>query len=79
MQIVFIGEDLQEMSEPVFWKKLEKYFNMSPAANFTQLSAKHWFCILKYYFQTKFRHFYFNKNAIHNMLSVIKGENIVYT
>ena len=25
MQIVSIGDNLQEMSKPVFWEKLEKY------------------------------------------------------
>ena len=33
MQIVSIGDNLHEMSKPVFW---EKYFNMSSAENFTQ-------------------------------------------
>ena len=40
MQIVFIGDSLHEMSKPVSWEKLEKYFNMWSAENFTQ-SAKH--------------------------------------
>ena len=36
MQIVSLGDNLHEMSYPVFW---EKYFKMSSAENFTQ-SAK---------------------------------------
>ena len=40
MQIVSIGDNLQEMPKPVFWEKLEKNFNMSSAENFTQ-HAKH--------------------------------------
>ena len=39
MQIVSIGDNLHEMSNLVFWEKLEKYFKMSSAENFTQ-SAK---------------------------------------
>ena len=39
MQIVSLGDNLHEMSYPVFWQKLEKYFNKSSAENFTQ-SAK---------------------------------------
>ena len=39
MQIVSLGDNLHEMSNPVFWEKKEKYFKMSSAANFTQ-SAK---------------------------------------
>ena len=34
MQIVSIGDNLQEISKPVFWGKLEKYFNMPSAKNF---------------------------------------------
>ena len=41
MQIVSIGDNLYDMSEPVFWKKIRKYFDiMSSAENVTQ-SAKH--------------------------------------
>ena len=39
MQIVSLGDNLHEMSYPVFWEKWEKYFKMSSAENFTQ-SAK---------------------------------------
>ena len=39
MQIVSVGDNLHEMSNPVFWEKLE-YFNMLSAKNFTQ-NAKH--------------------------------------
>ena len=39
MQIVSWGDNLHEMSYPVFWEKQEKYFKMSSAQNFTQ-SAK---------------------------------------
>ena len=39
MQIVFIGDNLLQMSKHVFWEK-EKYFSMSSAENFIQ-SAKH--------------------------------------
>ena len=39
MQIVSIGDNLHEMSNPVSWEKYEKYFRLSPAENFTQ-SAK---------------------------------------
>ena len=37
-----IGDNLHEMSKPVFWekKKKKKYLNMSSAEKFTQ-SAKH--------------------------------------
>ena len=37
MQIVSIGDNLNEMSKSVFW---EKYYNMLSAENFTQ-SARH--------------------------------------
>ena len=40
MQIVSNGDNLNEMSNPVFWESQENYFNMLPAENFTQ-SAKH--------------------------------------
>ena len=40
MQIVSTGDNLHEMSKPVFWEKYEKYFNMSSAVSFT-LCAKH--------------------------------------
>ena len=36
MQIVSLGDNLHEMSSPVFWEKSEKYFKMSSAENFTQ-------------------------------------------
>ena len=36
MQIVSLGDNLHEMSYPVFWEKKEKYFKMSSAENFTQ-------------------------------------------
>ena len=36
MQIVSIGENWHEMSNPVFWGKKEKYFNTWYAENFTQ-------------------------------------------
>ena len=39
MQIVCIGNNLHEMSNPVFWERQEKYFNMLSAESFTQ-SAK---------------------------------------
>ena len=39
MQIVSLGDNLHEMSNPVFWEKYEKYFKMPSAENFTQ-SAK---------------------------------------
>ena len=39
MQIVSSGDNLHEMSNPVFLEKLEKYFKMSSAENSTQ-SAK---------------------------------------
>ena len=39
MQIVSNGDNLHEMSKPVFWEESEKYFNISSAGNFTQ-SAK---------------------------------------
>ena len=37
MQIVSLGDNLHEMSKPVFW---EKYFKMTSAESFTQ-RAKH--------------------------------------
>ena len=36
MQIISLGDNLYEMSNPVCWEKLEKYFKMSSAENFTQ-------------------------------------------
>ena len=39
MQIVSWGDNLHEMSNPVFWEKQKKYFKMLSAENFTQ-SAK---------------------------------------
>ena len=39
MQIVSLGDNLQEMSNPVLMEKQEKYVNLSSAENFTQ-SAK---------------------------------------
>ena len=40
MQIVSIGDNLHEMSKPVFWANKKKYFSMLSAENFIQ-SAKH--------------------------------------
>ena len=40
MQIVSWGDNLHEMSNPVFWGKKDKYFKLLSAENFTQ-SAKH--------------------------------------
>ena len=39
MQIVSIGDNLHEMSKPVFLENWKKYFSISSAENFTQ-SAK---------------------------------------
>ena len=39
MQIVSIGDNLHEVSNPVFWEMEEKYFKMSYAEKFTQSSA----------------------------------------
>ena len=39
-QIVSIGDNLHEMSNPVSWEKYEKYFRMSPAENFTQCAKR---------------------------------------
>ena len=39
MQIVSIGENLHEISKPVFWEKYGKYFYMSSTEKFMQ-SAK---------------------------------------
>ena len=39
MQFVSNGDNLHEMSNPGFWGKYEKYFNMLSAENSTQ-SAK---------------------------------------
>ena len=36
MQIVSIGDNLHEMSTPVFREKEENFFRMSSAENFTQ-------------------------------------------
>ena len=33
MQIVSEGDNLHELSNPIFWEKEEKYFKMSSAAN----------------------------------------------
>ena len=33
---ISIGDNLHEMSNPVFWEKLEKYFKMMSAENFSQ-------------------------------------------
>ena len=35
MQIIISGDNLHEMSEPIFWKTLEK-ISMLSAENFTQ-------------------------------------------
>ena len=40
MQIVSNGENLHEMSNPIYWEKYEKYFIIMCAENFTQ-SAQH--------------------------------------
>ena len=40
MQIISIGDHLQEMSKPVFWEKQEKHFRMWSAENFTQIAIK---------------------------------------
>ena len=40
MQIVSYGDNLHEMSKPVFWEKYEKYFKMS-AEIFTQSAKPH--------------------------------------
>ena len=42
MQIVPFGDNLHEMSKPVFWGKYEKYFSMSSAENFTQSAMGLW-------------------------------------
>ena len=39
MQIVSLGDNLHEMSNPVFWENKKKYFKMLFAESFTQ-SAK---------------------------------------
>ena len=39
MQIVSWGDNLHEMSNPVFWEKQEKYFKMLSAENFTQSAS----------------------------------------
>ena len=36
MQIVSTGDNLHEISKPIFWENKKKYFNMSSAENFTQ-------------------------------------------
>ena len=36
MQIVSNGDNLHEMSNPVFWENKEKYFHMFSAQTFTQ-------------------------------------------
>ena len=36
MQIVSSGDNLHEMSDPVFWENKKKYFNMLSAEIFTQ-------------------------------------------
>ena len=36
MQIVSNGDNLNEMSKPVFWENKVKYFKMSSAEDFTQ-------------------------------------------
>ena len=36
MQIVSSGDNLHEMSKPVFWEKYKIYFNMLSGENFTQ-------------------------------------------
>ena len=40
LQIVSIGDNLHEMLKPIFWEKLEKYFDKLSTENFTQ-STKH--------------------------------------
>ena len=44
-----IGDNLHEMTKPVFWEKQEKYFKLSSAENYTQ-NAKVSF-ILTYWFE----------------------------
>ena len=36
MQIVFSGDNLHEMSKPIFWENKKKYFDMLSAENFIQ-------------------------------------------
>ena len=36
MQIVSIGDNLHEMSNPISWENKKKYFKMPVAENFTQ-------------------------------------------
>ena len=36
MQIVSLGDNLHEMSKPIFWKKIRKYFKILSAEVFTQ-------------------------------------------
>ena len=36
MKIVSIGDIFYEMTNPVLWEKIENYFKMSSAENFTQ-------------------------------------------
>ena len=42
MQIIFMGDNLQEMSNPIFWEEYYKIFqkHVKSSENFTQ-SAKH--------------------------------------
>ena len=40
MQIVSLGDNLHEMSKPVFWKQKLKYFKMLFAENFTQSTKR---------------------------------------
>ena len=40
MQIVSLGDNLHEVSKPIFWKNKKKYFKILFTENFTQ-SAKH--------------------------------------
>ena len=40
MQIVSIWENLHDMSNPVFWENIEKYFKMTSAEFFTQIANR---------------------------------------
>ena len=40
MQIVSTGDTLHEMSKPVLWGKIEKYFSTSSAGHFTQTANR---------------------------------------
>ena len=58
MQIVSIGDNMHEMSKPVFWEKSEKYFKMS--AEFFSQSVKSYVYANRLYLYSQAQLAYYN-------------------